>query len=336
MPQKTSASRVDQVQEEMPRQALVGQPDTVVWRHHTILLVFTGLWGANFILAEVALREMTPIAFSVSRFAMAAVAMMVIIYVQMRRAGRRMLPAVARQDRVRLVLVSVLGALLAPWLGIEGLALSTGARASLWLALGPVMSVAFGLLMRTERVGPIGYLGIALAMLGSVLLALDGFRSSTNYWSGDVLLFMALLAAVAELHVIKPLASRYGPAPVVAMRTAIGCGLYILIASPALIDQPWLAFGAWTWIAIVVGGAIGIGAGQWVKVRALDAIGPTRVILYGNLVPVAALVLAWLALGSAPSLLETLAAALIVLGAVSLQVRESRILRTFAATESTI
>ena len=59
--------------------------------------------------------------------------------------------------------------------------------------------------------------------------------------------------------------------------------------------------------------------GQWVKVRALKAIGPTRVVLYGNLVPVAALLIAWLALSAVPSLLECLAAALILCGAICLE-----------------
>jgi len=45
-------------------------------------------------------------------------------------------------------------------------------------------------------------------------------------------------------------------------------------------------------------------------------------VLYGNLVPVAALVLAWLALGTAPSTLEVVAAVLILMGAVSLQLMD--------------
>ena len=304
-------------------------PPRVSWPHHSILLVFTGLWGANFILAEVALREMAPISFSVARFAMGGGAMFAILYWQARGSTAkralhaRLFPAVERSDWLRLLVVSILGATCAPWLGIEGLALSTGARASLWLALGPVLSVAIGAIMRTERIGFMGYVGVTLAGMGTVVLALDGFRSEENYWSGDVLLFFALWAAVAELHFIKPLAAKYGATPMVAARTAIGGLLYILVASPSLVRQPWLTFETWTWVAILAGGAIGIGVGQWVKVRALETIGPTRVVLYGNLVPVAALILAWLALRTAPSTLEVIAAGLILLGAVSLQVLDT-------------
>jgi len=59
--------------------------------------------------------------------------------------------------------------------------------------------------------------------------------------------------------------------------------------------------------------------GQWIKYRALNVIGPTRVVLYGNLVPVAPLILAWLTIGTDPSGFEVLAAVLIVVGAICLQ-----------------
>jgi drug/metabolite transporter (DMT)-like permease len=106
----------------------------------------------------------------------------------------------------------------------------------------------------------------------------------------------------------------------VAARTVLGGSLYLLLASPSLMQQTWFSLGSWTWIAIIAGGAIGVGVGQWVKVRALEALGPTRVVLYGNLVPPATLFLAWVALGSEPSQLEILAGALILFGAMLLQV----------------
>ena len=305
-------------------------PREAAWPHHALLLGFVLLWGGNFVLAEVALREMEPISFSVSRFAMGAGAMLAVLYLQVvftRPAGRergRLFPHLDPQDWPRLLLVSVVGATFAPWLGIEGLDLTHGARASLWLALGPALSCVFGHFFRTERIGVAGFVGIVLAGLGTFALAVDGLRPEQNYWLGDLLLFFALLMAVVELHLIKPLAQRYGPTPMVAARTAIGGSVYLLIALPSLVHEPWLTLDAWTWIAILIGGAIGVGVGQWVKVRALKRLGPTRVILYGNLVPLAALWLAWIAIGTEPSTFELVAGFLIVIGAICIQVLDYR------------
>ncbi len=327
MAEKPLQAEVDLTSAEEARPAYLLPPAReAAWTHHSVLLLFTVLWGGNFVLAEVALREVAPISFSVSRFLMGGGAMFAILYLQARTEARkngarfRLFPAIDRADWPRLLLVSVLGATLAPWLGIEGLGLTNGARASLWLALGPVLSVGLGALLRTERLGWMGYVGVTLAGLGTFSLAVDGLNPARNYWLGDVLLFLALLMAVAELHLIKPLAARYGATPMVAARTTIGGLLYLLVATPSLVGEPWLSLTGWTWIAILAGGAIGVGVGQWVKVRALHALGPTRVVLYGNLVPVAALLLAWLTIGTDPSVLEIVAAVLIILGAISLLV----------------
>lgn len=295
------------------------------WPHHGLLSLFVWLWGANFVLAEVALREMAPISFSVARFLMGGGALLALLYTQRpsrtrSNASPSLFPHIRRKDWPRLLLVSVLGATLAPWLGIEGLDLTHSGRASLWLALGPVVSSALGYLGETENIGWVGYAGIGMAGLGTFVLAADGLRPQQAYWAGDALLFMALLMTVAEMHLIKPLVAHYGSIPMVALRTTVGGTLYFVIASPMLAQESWLALSAWAWIAIILGGAIGVGMGQWVKYRALNVIGPTRVVLYGNLVPVATLLLAWLTIGTDPSGLEILAAFLIVVGAVCLQV----------------
>jgi drug/metabolite transporter (DMT)-like permease len=294
--------------------------------HHGILLLFVFFWGANFILAEIALMEMSPISFSVSRFAMGGIAMLMVMYLQYRNESANnsgpvpFLPDVKKKHWPRLLLVSVIGATLAPWLGIEGLGLTHGARASLWLALGPAVSTGFGYLFSTERMGIYGYIGVALAVVGTIILAWDGIQPEQGYWLGDLILIVALVLTVIELHLIKPLAREYGSIPIVTLRTAIGGCLYLLIASPALVEVTWLSLGIWTWIAILAGGAIGVGLGQWVKVRALKKLGPTQVVLYGNMVPIAALLIAWLSIGENPSLLEIISAVFIIAGAILIQI----------------
>lgn len=301
-------------------------PNRDVLSHHSLLSLFTFFWGANFILAEIALTEMTPISFSVSRFTFGGVVMLMMLYTQCYADSKRdnkplqFFPKIDKVDWGRLLMVALLGATLAPWLGIEGLNLTHGSRASIWLAVGPAISTAFGLILRTETLGRYGYIGILLAGAGTFLMAFDGIRPGQGYWLGDLLLFIALALTVIELHLIKPLAKKYGSISMVAMRTAIGGTLYLIIASPSLAGETWLNFGFWTWFAIIAGGGIGVGVGQWVKVRALRKLGPTRVVIYGNLVPLAAMLIAWLSIGENPSIFELLAGGLIIAGAILIQV----------------
>lgn len=293
-------------------------------------MLFTFIWGANFILAEVALRQMAPISFSVSRFVMGGITMLSLLYLYnhnqsfMPGSVLKLIRAIDKKDWGRLLLIAVIGAALAPWLGIEGLDLTNGARASIWLALGPAVSTLFGYMFSTEKIGRYGFAGVILAGVGTLVLTYDGLRPGEGYLEGDLLLISALILTVIELHLIKPLARKYGAISVVTLRTVIGGTLYLIIASPSLVRQHWLTFDTWTWIAILAGGAIGVGLGQWVKVRALRSLGPTQVVIYGNLVPVAALLIAWLTVHDVPSVLELIATGLIITGALFIQVIDAR------------
>lgn len=268
---------------------------------------------------------MIPISFSVARFVMGGIAMFLVYYYQCYQQNSfQFFGVIEKKDWKRLLTVSLIGATFAPWLGIEGLNLTHGARASLWLALGPALSTGFGHLFGTEKMGWYGYIGVILAGAGTLILAIDGLQPENAYWLGDLLLFMALTLTVIELHLIKPLAHKYGSAFVVTLRTVIGGCCYLLIASPSLIEQSWFSLGLWTWIAILAGGGIGVGLGQWVKVRALHKLGPTQVVLYGNMVPIAALIIAWLSIGKNPTPLEILSAVCIVGGAILIQVIDEK------------
>jgi drug/metabolite transporter (DMT)-like permease len=261
---------------------------------------------------------------------MGGLAMFIVMYIQFRAECRQtekdvtFLPKIKRKHWPRLLLVSIIGATLAPWLGIEGLGLTHGARASLWLALGPAISTGFGYLFSTEKMGGFGYAGVVLAAVGTAILAWDGLQPEQGYWLGDLILIVALALTVIELHLIKPLAREYGSISIVALRTAIGGALYLLIAAPDLIEVHWFSLGLWAWIAILAGGAVGVGVGQWVKVRALKILGPTQVVLYGNMVPIAALVIAWLSIGENPNAMEIISAVFIIAGAIFIQVIDSK------------
>src|SRR5699024_12700687 len=113
-------------------------------------------------------------------------------------------------------------------------------RASLWLALGPAVSTVWGYLFGTERLGFYGYTGVMLAVTGTIVLAWDGIQPGRGYWLGDLILIIALILTVIELHLIKPLAREYGSVPIVSLRTVIGGARFLLIPLPSRLLAPWL------------------------------------------------------------------------------------------------
>jgi hypothetical protein len=97
-----------------PQQRGAADGPRSAWPDHTVLSLFVFLWAGNFVLAELALREMTPIAFSAVRLIAGGASMLLLLHLQTRfdaRRGRRAVAdfrTVQRHDWPRLLLVSLL------------------------------------------------------------------------------------------------------------------------------------------------------------------------------------------------------------------------------------
>lgn len=290
------------------------------WHSHGLLLFFTLIWGSNFILAELALDEMSPLAFSAMRFSMGGIFLTFIVLLGSKNNPWILFKKLSQKEWIRLFIIILIGAILAPWLGIEGLKQTDGGRASIWLALGPLFSIIIGSRLKTERYGFLMVLGLVLAVAGSTLLIFDGMTFKTNYLQGDLLLVTALLLTVLELHLIKPLIHHHGALPVLTLRSILGSMFYLAIAFPAISNVSWSFLSQITWIAVVFGGIVGISMGQWVKMKSVHAIGPTRVVMYGNFVPVITLGISMMMLCHDPSGTEWSAALLMISGMMLVQV----------------
>jgi len=282
-----------------------------VLRDHLTLAVFTVVWGANFVLAELALRQLSPIGFSVSRFAVATATLFALGQVALVRGDDARVGSVLRRRPWGLLAVALVGVVLAPWLGIEGLARTHAGRAALYVSISPAVSLLLAPRELAERTRPL--VGTGLLVAGTAALVVDPAEVGVSV--GDLLLLVASLAVVLDLHLMRPLAIAYGPAHVSAWRTLVGGALYLLVALPWLVDEPWANLTPLTWVAVVLGGAVGVGLGQWVKARAVRTLGATKVLAYFNLVPVTTLILRALATGRLPSGVEVLACGVIVAGA---------------------
>lgn len=278
---------------------------------HLALSVFTLVWGANFLLAELALRQLSPIGFSVSRFVVATVALFALGQVAVVRADDAGAGPVLLRRPLQLLAVAVVGVVLAPWLGIEGLARTHAGRAALYVSVAPALSLVLSRGGRRDR-RP-AFAGAALLVAGAGLLVVDPAEAGASI--GDALLVLATVAVLVDLHLMRPLALVFGPAHASAWRTLVGGVLYVLVAAPWLVREPWGDLDGLTWFAVIVGGAVGVGVGQWVKARAVRTLGPTKVLAYFNVVPVATLALRAAWVGRWPTHVEGLACAAILIGA---------------------
>lgn len=218
------------------------------------LLAVTAIWGSTFALIKGVVGRMPVADFLAVRFAMAAIAMVLLFALPLRRLGR-----------VSLLRGLALGVLygLAQWLQTEGLARTSPSVSGFVTGMYVVITPILSLLIFRQRMPWTTWLAVLLATLGLGVLALSGFSVDAG-----VLLTLAS-AALYALHIVglghwsKP-GDAFGMSAIQMVGIAAVC---LLITLPH--GGPTLPPDAAAWISVLymalVAGAFAMLVQTWAQ-----------------------------------------------------------------------
>ncbi|WP_406304935.1 EamA family transporter [Streptomyces sp. NBC_00885] len=271
--------------------------------HMALAVLVTAVWGVNFVVIELGLGHFPPLFFSALRFLVAA------------------LPAVFFVGRPKVAWKWVIGVGLALGVAKFGLlfiGMDRGMPAglsSLVLQIQAVFTALFASVVLHERPGRVRILGMAIALCGIVLAAVD------EGTSGPVLAFLLLIAAAACWGVSNVLTRKASPPDALNFMIWVSTvpvlpllALSLLLEGPkadmeALRSLDWSGVGT---IVYVAWGATVFGFGAWgFLLRRYPA---TAVAPFSLLVPVFGMSSAALLLDESVSPLRWGAAVLLVGG----------------------
>ena len=276
------------------------------------LLVFMAvIWAVNYTVAKYGTRTVPPLAYNAVRIVMAVIALLAIAWLRSHE-----LPP--RRDLIALLAIGLLGHGLYQICFIEGLARSRAGTVALMLAASPAFIAIVGRMFRIERVGPRGWTGITLQLVGISLVVLGSVAHST---AGDSLLGSALLIAGSLCWaffatLVKPYTDRLSGINVGAYSQAGGALFVLAVGMPSIIATNWADVPAPVWGAIVYSGIGALVVGNLIWYYGVSKIGPTRVSMFSNLQPLVALAVAWIVLGEVPTIWQGLGAGSIMTGLV--------------------
>jgi drug/metabolite transporter (DMT)-like permease len=254
------------------------------------LMLVVLFWAFNVTVVKRCLGEMSPLAFNILRFSMAAVTLMALT---LWWDGR---PRLSRDDWGRVLLLGLLGHAAYQLCFVLGLARTTASSTALIFGSTPVVVGILSRLAGHERIGWAGAAGALLAF-GGVSLIVRGTPASPaagagagdsggSMWAGNLLVMLAVVFWSGYTVLSRDLLHRHSPLRVTALSLTAGTLMLFPLSVPSLAAQSWSGVPAIAWAGIVYSFVFALVVSYILWYRSVRAVGNLRTALYSNLVPV--------------------------------------------------
>jgi drug/metabolite transporter (DMT)-like permease len=193
---------------------------------YALLLGANLVYATSYVATRVTLDHLPPATLALIRLVVGAA-----ILVPIARILEPVADRLDRGDAWRIVWMGVIGFAGAFAFSHWGLARSTATNAALLIIVEPVSIMVLSPLLLGERMSRREATGAALAVLGAVVVVLDGVpgltRTVAPHWRGDLLLVLAGVAYGAYTLLGRGVLSRHSPLRVTAR--SIGWGAVVMV-----------------------------------------------------------------------------------------------------------
>lgn len=252
-------------------------------------------WGGTFIAGRLLAESMPAADAAFLRFALAAATLAILARLI---DGRLNLPP--RNQIVRLLLLGLSGVFAYNLFFFTGLRYIEAGRASLIIALNPMVITLGAVLFFGERLSWVQYGGLVVSLVGALLVISNGDPSvllSGGFGPGEASIVGCVIAWAAYSLIGRKVLNAMSPLSAVFYSALFGA-LLLLIAT--LIDGTPVQVGSYgfkDWVSLLFLGICGTAIGFSLYYQAIRAIGSARSGVFINLVPLFSIILAWLILG---------------------------------------
>ncbi len=279
---------------------------------HVKLFLTAVFWGGTFIAGKIVAQQVPPFSAAFMRF---FIAVFFLIFLT-RRIETRFPSLSARQFGI-IALLGMTGVFFYNFFFFLGLHHIDAGRASLIIAMNPVMIGAGAAVFFREEMTPLKALGVALSVTGAVIVISRGdlslvFRGGVG--RGELYILGCVLSWVSFSLIGKLILGELSPIISILYSSAFGM---LALVIPAWIEGLWshvVAFRMVDWAGLLYLGFCGTVLGFVWYYEGIRKIGPTRAGLYINFVPVSAVIMAWLILNEAVTASLILGAVLVSTG----------------------
>jgi drug/metabolite transporter (DMT)-like permease len=199
---------------------------------------------------------------------------------------------------------------------IHGINLTRAGNTALILGATPVFTTLLSAWRGHERLGRRTIVGVAASFLGVSLIVLGSHNaiSFAGTFLGDLLVFSCTLLWPIYSVGLRPLSVKYGSMECTRVTMIAGTVPLVIVALPALLNQPWDRVHVAAWGGLVLSGAGAIALCYSIWNYGVRRLGNTRTSAYSNITPVISLLAAWVMLSERPLLGQVVGMGIIFVG----------------------
>ena len=245
-------------------------------------------WGINFVLTKHALDQFDIAPFNFVRFG----GMVVLGWLVLLTTGG--VRPIEPRDRLRLLIVSVVGYCGYVFGFSVGLHLTSAFSASLLLALVPLWIIVFNCLIERRFPNALSLAALALASAGVVTFV--AARTSLSIGWGDLVSLVVAGFYAGYLLLNRPLVDRYPPFTLITYAATLAALPVLALTTNSIVGQDWSTISSTGWIAMIwaIFGPVFVAWSVWNWVQRHLATARIAPLLF--LVPVISGYAAWLIL----------------------------------------
>jgi drug/metabolite transporter (DMT)-like permease len=142
----------------------------------------------------------------------------------------------------------------------------------------------------------------------------DALDFGNDSLRGDLL--MVVSAILWSIYTVggRTLVRKYGALRMTTWTLSAGTPVLVLMGVPSLLSTDFSAVSTGAWFGVLFSGVFAIGVAYLLWYRGVQRLGNSRTAVYSNLVPVAALITAWIWLGEVPTGPQIAGAGVILVG----------------------
>ena len=282
------------------------------------LVMVAALWGGTFIAGRIVAHSLPLMTAAFSRFFVASI-LLVIVAVKME--GK--LPRLNREQILLTAILGFTGIFLYNICFFGALARVPAGRTSLFVSLTPIVTAVLAGLIFSERLGVRRWVGIAVALIGAIVVItrgdlIGGITDITQSLGlGELMMLGAVLSWATYTLISRKVLETLSPIAATTYGTLWGF-IFLSIAAVGEFKDIDLTLLDWSvWISVFYLGAFGtVLAFIWFY-QGIQTVGPSRTAIFTNLVPAFGVLFSAVLLGE-PILISMVVGGLIAVLGVSL------------------